>query len=69
MIVKITIFFAVILFVWFFGMKMWFSEHPKEAIQARILNEYPKWFIAWVHCFLVEVVLAIISIFWFLFLR
>lgn len=69
MIAKITLFFGVILLVWGIYMKIWYSEHPKEAVEAYVTNKWPKWFIAWIYCIMFEVVLAVVSIFWFLFLR
>lgn len=69
MIAKITIFFAVILVVWFVGIKMWYSEHPNEAIEAYVKKKWPKWYIAWIYCLMIEVILIVVSIFWFLFLR
>lgn len=68
MIVKITIFFAVILLVWYIGIRVWFSEHPKEAVEAHVSKKWPRWYIAWIYCLLIEIVLVIVSIFWILFI-
>ena len=69
MIGKIAIFFGVVLLVWGISMKIWYSEHPKEAVEAYLTKKFPKWFMAWIYCIMLEVVLALASIFWFLFLK
>ena len=68
MIVKITIFFAVILVVCWLCMKVWFNEHPLEAIALQC-GKYPIWYLIWCWGVLLEIVLIVVSIFWFLFLR
>lgn len=69
MIGKIGIFFGDVLLVWGICMKIWYSEHPKEAVEQYLTKKYPKWFMAWICCIVLEVVLAVASLFWFLFLR
>lgn len=69
MILKFTIFFGAVLLVWGIGMKIWYSEHPKEAVEAYLTKNYPTWFMAWIYCIMFEVILALASIFWFLFLK
>lgn len=68
-IAKGTIMLTVILLIWICYIRFYYRANPKAAFEFIINDNPPAWAYVLVVLCIVDVILIVVSVFWFLFLR